>query len=73
MNDQVLSLFAAVSDSGIFGCTAMPQAGLICSSTNVIGVGMKLNAALSVNGQFDSRTDARCLMPRSVRCIANPT
>ena len=73
MNDKVLSLVAAVSDPGIFGCTAMPQTGLICTSTNVIGVGMKVSAALSVDGQFDSRMDARCLILRSVRCIANPT
>ena len=67
MNDKVLSLFAAVSDLGIFGCTAMPQAGLLCSSTNVIGVGMKVSDAHSVYGQFDCRTDARCLILRSVR------
>ena len=73
MNDKVLSLFAVVSDLGIIGCTAMPQTGLICSLTNVIGVAMKVSDALSVCGQFDIRMDARCLMPRSVRCIANPT
>ena len=73
MNDQVLSLFVAVSDLGIFGCTAMPQARLICSSTNVIRVAMKVSDALLAYGQFDSRTDARCLILRSARCIANPT
>ena len=39
MNDKVLSLFAVVSDLGIIGCTAMPQPGLICTSTNVIALG----------------------------------
>ena len=73
MNDKVLSLFAAVSDLGLFGCTAMPQTGLICSLTNVIGVAMKVSDALSVYGQFDSRTDARWSILRSASCIANPT
>ena len=73
MKDKVLSLFAAVSDLGIFGCTAMPQARLICSSTNVIRVAMKVSDALSVYGQFDSRTDARWSILRSARCVANPT
>ena len=73
MNDKVLSLFAAVSDLGIFGYPAMPQVGLLRSSTNVIGVGMKVSDALPVYGQLDSRMDARCLILRSARCIANPT
>ena len=67
MNDKVLSLYAAVSDPGIFGSMAVLQARLLCSSTNVIGVGMKVSDAHSVYGQFDSRTDARWLILRSVR------
>ena len=45
MKSKALALFATVSGLGIFGCTAIPQAGLIYSSTNVIGVGMKVSAA----------------------------
>lgn len=45
MKSKALTGLAAVSAIGLLGCTAVPQAGLIYSSTNVIGVGMKVSAA----------------------------
>ena len=45
MKSKALPLFAAVSGLGILGCTAIPQAGLIYSSTNVVGVAMKVSTA----------------------------
>lgn len=45
MKTKALPLFITLSGLGLFGCAAIPQAGLIYSSTNVIGVGMKVSAA----------------------------
>ena len=45
MKSRAISVISTVSALGICGCTAIPQAGLIYSSTNVIGVGMKVSAA----------------------------
>ena len=45
MKSSALPLLAAVSGLGILGCTAIPQAGLIYSSTVIAGVGMKVSTA----------------------------
>ena len=43
MKSKALPLLVAVSGLGILGCTAIPQAGLIYSSTVIAGVGMKVS------------------------------